>query len=86
MILSIIKNFKFKTLYFIFIIMSNKLERLDLPKFRLEDYEIKSTLGTGILNIIGTFTRVRLVKDKKNNQCYAIKIFKKSDIIKERLA
>jgi len=47
--------------------MSNKLEKLELPKFRLEDFEIKSSLGTGNDLNLGTFTRVRLVKDKKTN-------------------
>jgi len=28
--------------------MSQKLEKLNLPKFKVEDFEIKSTLGTGI--------------------------------------
>ena len=28
--------------------MSNKLESLNLPKFHIEDYEIKFTLGTGV--------------------------------------
>jgi len=27
--------------------MSHKLEKLNLPKFKIEDFEIKSTLGTG---------------------------------------
>jgi hypothetical protein len=31
--------------------MSTKLEKIDLPKFKLEDYEIKSTLGTGLIFI-----------------------------------
>jgi len=28
--------------------MSQKVDKLNLPKFKIEDFEIKSTLGTGI--------------------------------------
>ena len=31
--------------------MTQKLEKLNLPKFKVEDFEIKSTLGTGINQI-----------------------------------
>lgn len=45
--------------------MSTKLEKLDLPKFKLEDFEVKSTLGTGTSLKLGTIARVRLVREKK---------------------
>ena len=36
--------------------------------------------------MIGTYSRVRLCKDKKTDQLYAVKIFKKTQIVKEKLA
>ena len=66
--------------------MTTKLEKIDLPTFRLEDYEIKSTLGTGNNIILGTYSRVRLVKEKKSGQSFAMKIFKKYEIVKEKLS
>ena len=54
-------------------------------KVALSDYEMTTTLGTG--NIIppqrlGSFGRVRLSKNKKTGEYFAMKILKKADIIK----
>ena len=47
-------------------------------KLTIKDFEIYSTLGTG------TFGRVRLVKLKKDssNKAYALKMLKKTEIIR----
>lgn len=44
--------------------------------FGLRDFELKETLGTG------TFGRVRLVRHTEDDQYYALKMLKKSDIIR----
>jgi tRNA A-37 threonylcarbamoyl transferase component Bud32 len=44
--------------------------------FRLEDFEIKNTLGTG------SFGRVHLVKLKATGKYFAMKVLRKSDIVK----
>jgi serine/threonine protein kinase len=58
-------------------------------KVNLNDYELTTTLGTGIIlqynftqNYIGSFGRVRLAKNKKTGEYFAMKILKKADIIK----
>lgn len=45
-------------------------------RVNLADYELTTTLGTG------SFGRVRLAKNKKIGEYYAMKILKKADIIK----
>lgn len=45
-------------------------------KMKLSDYEIFQTLGTG------SFGRVKLAKDRNNNEYYALKILKKAEIIR----
>ena len=45
-------------------------------KISLNDYELTTTLGTG------SFGRVRLSRNKKTGEYYAMKILKKADIIK----
>lgn len=45
-------------------------------KLKLSDYEIGKTLGTG------SFGRVKIAKNKKNGKYYAIKLLKKSELIK----
>lgn len=45
---------------------------------RLEDFEVLDTLG------IGTFSRVRLCKQKSNGKYFAVKVLKKSEIIRLR--
>ena len=47
-------------------------------KLRLEDLDIRNTLGTG------SFGRVHLVKYKPTGKFYAMKVLRKSDIIKLR--
>jgi serine/threonine protein kinase len=49
---------------------------VDTKDWKLEDFELHETLGTG------TFGRVRLVKHKKTDQYYAMKILKKQTIIR----
>ena len=65
-------------------------------KVSLSDYELSTTLGTGICNflvlannvlyfnfyLLGSFGRVRLSKNKKTGEYFAMKILKKADIIK----
>ena len=56
-------------------------------KINLADYDITTTLGTGKFShynlwLKGSFGRVRLAKNKKSGEYYAMKILKKSDIIK----
>lgn len=57
-----------------------------MKKVKISEYDILTTLGVGIesILIIGTFGRVRLIKHKQNNNYYAAKILKKSDIIKSK--
>ena len=45
-------------------------------KLKLSDYEIGQTLGTG------SFGRVKISKNRNTGKFYAIKILKKSEIIK----
>ena len=47
-------------------------------KLKLEDLDIRNTLGTG------SFGRVHLVKYKPTGKFYAMKVLRKSDIIKLR--
>ena len=47
---------------------------------KLSDYTLGDTLGTG------SFGRVRLVKNKKTNEYFALKIMKKIDILKSKQA
>jgi protein kinase A len=55
-------------------------------KVALSDYEMTTTLGTGnsiaYFIDIGSFGRVRLAKNKKTGEYFAMKILKKADIIK----
>lgn len=54
-------------------------------KVTLSDYEMTTTLGTGMINnflLTGSFGRVRLARNKKTGEFYAMKILKKADIIK----
>lgn len=45
-------------------------------KVNLNDYDLTTTLGTG------SFGRVRLCKNRKTGEFFAMKILKKADIIK----
>ena len=47
---------------------------------KLSDYTLGDTLGTG------SFGRVRLAKNKKTNEYFALKIMKKIDILKSKQA
>ena len=55
-------------------------------KVSLQDYELTTTLGTGTtswrIKLIGSFGRVRLARNKKSGEYFAMKILKKADIIK----
>ena len=56
-------------------------------KVALNDYDMTTTLGTGIYlsnndNNKGSFGRVRLARNKKTGEYFAMKILKKADIIK----
>jgi len=55
-------------------------------KVSLNDYELSTTLGTGntyfSLKLSGSFGRVRLARNKKTGEYFAMKILKKADIIK----
>lgn len=49
-----------------------------IPNFNIGDIELLRTLGTG------TFGRVRLGKNKRTKESYALKILKKHEIIKNK--
>ena len=56
-------------------------------KVALNDYDMTTTLGTGNSDIIliyfkGSFGRVKLARNKKTGEYFAMKILKKADIIK----
>lgn len=55
-------------------------------KVNLQDYDLTTTLGTGMNTICksdkGSFGRVRLCRNKKSGEFFAMKILKKADIIK----
>ena len=54
-------------------------------KVSLHDYDLSTTLGTGKLNnfyYLGSFGRVRLARNKKTGEFFAMKILKKAEIIK----
>jgi serine/threonine protein kinase len=55
-------------------------------KVNLHDYELSTTLGTGkkqnYLIYLGSFGRVRLCRNRKTGEYFAMKILKKADIIK----
>lgn len=59
-------------------------------KISLNDFELLNTVGTGILKHkfilikLGSFGRVRLGKHKKSGKIYAIKMLKKSEIIRSK--
>ena len=53
-----------------------KPKRQPLKRINLEDFVIKTTLGTG------SFGRVKLMYDHKHNKFYALKILKKNEIMK----
>lgn len=49
-----------------------------LKKVKISDYDILTTIG------VGTFGRVRLVKNKQTGKYYAAKILKKIEILKSK--
>lgn len=55
-------------------------------KVSLGDYDMTTTLGTGkyieIRHYLGSFGRVRLARNKKTGDYFAMKTLKKADIIK----
>ncbi|KAI9302885.1 kinase-like domain-containing protein [Cunninghamella echinulata] len=51
-------------------------QRKDRPKLKLEDFYLSRTLGTG------SFGRVHLVQSKHNHRFYAIKVLKKSEVVR----
>jgi protein kinase A len=55
-------------------------------KIDLKEYEVLQTLGTGnssyLTNYLGSFGRVRLVRNKKTGKYYALKMLKKSEILR----
>jgi serine/threonine protein kinase len=51
---------------------------LKIKKLKIEDLEIRNTLGTG------SFGRVHLVKYKPSGKHYAMKVLKKAEIVKLR--
>ena len=58
------------------LIFKLNLEMASKRKVNVSDYDLLQTLGTG------SFGRVRLTKEKTTGKYYALKIFKKHDIIK----
>ena len=55
------------------------VESLGSKKVNLNEFELMETVGTG------SFGRVRLSKHKKTSKIYAIKMLKKSEIIRLKL-
>jgi protein kinase A len=51
-------------------------QRLNRPKLKLDDFSISRTLGTG------SFGRVHLIQSKVNARYYAMKVLKKSEVIR----
>jgi serine/threonine protein kinase len=47
-------------------------------KMKLADYDVLNTLGTG------SFGRVKLAKNKLTGKFFALKMLKKSDIVKSK--
>ena len=61
------------------------VETFKATKLKLTDYDVMLTLGTGIyilIILIGSFGRVRLAKDKKTGEYVALKMLKKSEILR----
>ncbi len=60
--------------------ISKKLEELDISDeikgLSLDDFDLSTTVGTG------SFGRVRIAKIKDNDKPYALKMLKKSEIIR----
>jgi len=56
---------------------------VDSKKVALNEFEFLETIGTGInWSNLGSFGRVRLAKHKKTTKIYAVKMLKKSEIIR----
>lgn len=51
-------------------------QRQDRPRLKLADFHIQRTLGTG------SFGRVHLVQSRVNHRFYAIKVLKKSEVVR----
>jgi protein kinase A len=51
-------------------------QRKNKPKLKLEDFSLLRTLGTG------SFGRVHLAQSKHNSRYYAIKVLKKSEVVR----
>ncbi|KAI7905810.1 kinase-like domain-containing protein [Cokeromyces recurvatus] len=51
-------------------------QRLNRPKLKLDDFHISRTLGTG------SFGRVHLIQSKVNHRFYAMKVLKKTEVIR----
>jgi len=55
-------------------------------KVKLSDYEIKTTLGTGLhkncVIALGSFGRVRIARNKTTNEFIALKMLKKAEILR----
>lgn len=58
--------------------MLNKKKKINFKELKIQDFEIFSTLGTG------TFGRVRLARIKADpeNKVYALKILKKTEVVR----
>jgi hypothetical protein len=56
-----------------------------MKKVKISDYEMLATIGVGnYRSYLGTFGRVKLVKNKATAKFYAAKILKKLDIMKSK--
>jgi protein kinase A len=51
-------------------------QRTNRPKLKLEDFQLLRTLGTG------SFGRVHLSQSKHNGRYYAIKVLKKTEVVR----
>ena len=54
------------------------VHKAQVRKVKIQDYEINQTIG------MGTYSRVRLGKHKSQGRFFAIKVFKKCEIINNK--
>jgi serine/threonine protein kinase len=61
------------------------MEKVNMKKFQLSDYDVQVTLGTGNSYYhSGSFGRVRLAKHKGTGKYFALKMLKKAEVVKSK--
>jgi serine/threonine protein kinase len=62
-----------------------KIQKANIKRIKLSDYEILTTLGTGKRHQnLGSFGRVKLAKQKATGKYFALKMMKKAEIVKSK--